>query len=532
MKRQRATGGIRQALRRAQAHFEAGRLGEAELGLLDVLERAPDNAVAMNDLGNVLLERRRLREAVERYREALAIRPDWAVAHGNLGIALMSMGRLAEAVGCYRQALMLDPGYAKAHSMLIFALDLEERSTAELQQERRHWNEQHARGKGGGILGHANRPDPERRLRIGYVSGDFRLHSALLVFGSILRLHDTEHLEVVCYSQVNRADPVTERVRACADVWRQTHGLSDDALAEQIRRDRIDILMDLSGHTGGNRLLVFARKPAPVQVTAWGYALGTGVEAIDYFFADPVLVPTEARALFAETVVDLPCFVCFEPPAYLPEVSDLPALAGQPFTFGCINRVQKFSDRIIGLWSRILAAMPDSRLLIKDKYLDESALREDLLARLGRAGIAPARVVLEGGSPHLSHLKTFARVDLGLDSYPHGGGVSTLEALWMGVPVVTLQGVSTPSRLSAAILSAMKLEDGIARSDEDYVRMALGAAANLQRLREIRLAMRSYVQASVVGDVARYTRAVESAYRAIWKTWCEQARGGRAGGAR
>ena len=294
------------------------------------------------------------------------------------------------------------------------------------------------------------------------------------------------------------------------------------ARAEQIRSDRIDILVDLSGHSAGNRLPVFARKPAPVQVTAWGHAHGTGLDTMDYFFADPVFLAKKDRALFAEKVMDLPCVICYEAPAYAPEGHPLPALGGKPFTFGCINRIEKISDKSLRLWGQIMAALPRAGLLLKDHKLGNAKFREDFLRRLGAVGIGPERVRLAGGSPHAEHLKIYHEVDLGLDPFPHGGGVSTAEALWMGVPVVTLPGQTLPSRVSASVLTAIGMQDWVARSDEDYVRIAIEAASDLPHLAGLRQRLRAHMAASAVGDAKRYPAAVERAYRSMWLRWCKK----------
>jgi predicted O-linked N-acetylglucosamine transferase (SPINDLY family) len=297
--------------------------------------------------------------------------------------------------------------------------------------------------------------------------------------------------------------------------------MADEALSEQIRADGIDILVDLSGHSAGSRLLVFARKPAPVQVTAWGHATGTGLKTMDYFLADPVAVPEAERRWFAEEVVDLPCALCYEPPSYLPEVTALPALEAQGLTYGCVNRLEKVTERVIRLWGRILQSAPQARLLVKDKGFSETGLRHRFLRRLQEVGgIEPNRVTLHGPSAHPEHLKIFHQIDVGLDPFPQGGGVSTAEALWMGVPVVTLLGATPPSRFTASFLTVLGMQDWIGRSDEDYVRVALEAGRDLPRLAKLRLELRSRAAASSYGDLPRYTRAVEQTYRSLWRRWC------------
>ena len=503
------------------------------------LQRCPQVVAIATNLGNLHKEIGDADAAIATYRAVLAREPRHALpgaspsdgaiasrhfadAHNNLGIALKERGELDEALAEYRRALQVKPDLVEAHSNLIFTLDLlETASLAQQQEERRRWYEQHGRRFAAQIAPHENARDPERKLRVGYVSADFRRHSAYGAFGPVVCGHDPAEVEVYGYSEVQHEDEVTARLRSAATAWHSTVGMPDDALAQQIRRDRIDILVDLSGHSAGNRLLVFARKPAPVQVTAWGHATGTGLQTMDYFFADPVYVPAEQRGLFAEEVIDLPCFLCYEPPEYLPAVTALPASEGNPLTYGCANRLEKITDRVIALWGRILQASPGARLLVKDKRLSDAGVRQAFLGRVLRCGgIEESRVLFFGASPHAEHLKIFHRIDIGLDPFPQSGGASTGEALWMGVPVVTLPGATPSGRCAAAILSAVGLRDWIAQSDEEYVRIAVEAGCDLARVGELRKELRTLLAASAYGDVRRYTHAVEAAYRQMWRRWC------------
>jgi predicted O-linked N-acetylglucosamine transferase (SPINDLY family) len=326
--------------------------------------------------------------------------------------------------------------------------------------------------------------DPGRRIKVGYVSADFRSHSAALFFKPILLHHDKRSFEVTCYSCSNLEDDVTDRFRGAADHWRSVAQFSDEELDAQIRADRIDVLVDLSGHSAGHRLAVFARKPAPVAVSAGG--TGTGVPAIDYLFSDPVVCPTEVRHLFAETIVDLPCVITIEslPDALQP--SDPPALAKGYVTFGVFNRATKISEAASSLWARILHAVPRSRLLLKHYGFDHAALRGRLIEKFAPHGIAAERISFLGSSSRDEHLAAFSAVDISLDPFPHNGGISTWESLQMGVPVVALLGQTIASRAAGAILASVGMTDWVAQSAEEYLAIAVKFASAPEHLQALR----------------------------------------------
>jgi predicted O-linked N-acetylglucosamine transferase (SPINDLY family) len=502
---------------------DLGRSREAEACYRQAIALKPDHAGAHNNLGTALKDLGRFEEAERCYRHALALRPGFVDALINLGSALQSVGRLEEAEEAFREVLVFDPESAVAHSSAIFIMDLIERyDIREQQAERRRWYLQHGKKYETAIRRHENAPDLGRKLRVGYVSADFRKHSAYYAFGGVIRRHDRSAFEVFCYSGVPREDEVTRRLRQMVDEWRDVLSLKDDALADQIRRDRIDILVDLSGHSAGSRLPVFARKPAPVQVTAWGHATGTGLPTMDYFLADSITVPAEQRPHYAEEVIDLPCILCYEPPEYMPELGPLPSLDGKPFTFGCLNRLEKVSDKVMAVWGRILKALPDALLLLKDPALEDATTRERVLRRLAGVGVDSERVRLLGRSPHAEHLKICHQVDVALDPFPQGGGISTAEALYMGVPVVTLPGSTVASRVSASILTAVQMEAWIAHSTEEYVQIAVRMSREVPRLAQLRQGLRERLTKSAFGDVPGYTVAVEQAYRSMWRRWCAQ----------
>jgi protein O-GlcNAc transferase len=505
------------------AQGAAGRHDEAIQSHRRALALRPQRPETHNNLGATYNALGWFQDAVAAFEAALALQPDYADAHSNRGHALAGLGRISEAVAAFRQAIALREDAATSHSNLIFTLDLDPAATrASLFAEKRCWNDRYARALTAAAAPHANDRDPERRLRVGYVSADFRYHSAAVVFAGVLFNHDRDRFDLACYSAVARPDDMTERLRARADLWRSTVEMSDEELAAQIRADGVDILVDLSGHSAGNRLLVFARRPAPVQVTAWGYAVGTGLDAIDYFFADGVTVPPEARVHFSEEVVYLPSIVCYDPPPWAPAVAPAPAREPGAITFGCFNRLSKITPAVIDLWARILRARPASRLLMKFNGLEDPAQRGRILAAFAEGGVDAGRVELLGGSPQAEHLATYARVDLALDPFPHGGGVTALEGCWMGVPAVTLTGDRIVGLLGPSFLTTLGLSDFVATTPDAYVEIAVRAAGDIDRLAALRAGLRERMRASVLCDHAAYTRAVEAAYRAMWRRWVER----------
>ena len=500
---------------------DIGRLNEAEASYRRALQTSPDFAVAHNNLGNLLMDLRRLDESEASYRRALQINPDFAEAYSSLGVTLMVLGRLDEAAASHRRALQIKPDYAEAHSNLIFTLDLMiGEDTVSLQEERKRWDAAqaahlHQR------LAHSNIPDPARRLKVGYVSADFREHSAPKVFGSLLTQYDRTQFEVFAYSNFKgKSDKFTDLFKQSVTAWRNIVGLSDDAVAKMIREDQIDILVDLSGHTAGNRLLVFARKSAPIQITAWGYATSTGMRAMDVFFADPVLVPPNDKQYFTEEVRYLPSAVGAFFNEHFPDVNELPALSGGIITFGSLNRLVKMSDNAYRAWAKVLLAVPRSRLILKTPELDDASTRERVTGYFTKAGVAADRIIMQGRSSWNEHMKTYNLIDFALDPFPHGGGVTALEGLMMGVPVINLRWPTIVGRLSASIVTTLGLTDWIAETEEGYVEFAIRKARDLQSLAILRQQLRGIFTSSVMGNQGAYAQAVEQEYRQLWQEWC------------
>jgi predicted O-linked N-acetylglucosamine transferase (SPINDLY family) len=505
----------------AHALKDQGKLIEAVECYRQAAALAPDWPDAHNNLGTVLHDLDRLTEAEACFRRALALQPENDTALDNLATVLRSAGRVEEAIACLNRALAIDPDRPVVHTNLIFALNfLPSATTADHQAERSRWDERHARRFAGAIRPHDNDPDPQRRLRIGFVSGHFCHQAATFAFAGAILHHDPKEFEVICYSDTPREDHITEQLRARADKWQRTARLNDQQLAELIRADRIDILVDPAGHMSGNRLLVFARKPAPIQVTAWGEPTGTGLKTMDYLLSDPVLVPREERNLLPEKVVDLPNFLGYWAAEPLPAPGSLPALGRGYVTFGSFNRLDKVQEPVVRAWAEILRAMPGARIVIKNRWLSDPAHRDRLIGLFAGSGVAPERVELLSATARADHFDAYRGIDLALDPFPHGGGMTTLDALWMGVPVVTFPGRTISSRLAAASLTAASLTDFIAADVERYVALAIAKASDLPALAALRESLPARMGGTDFGDPVRYARAVETAFHHMWQCWC------------
>ncbi|MEO5376115.1 MAG: tetratricopeptide repeat protein, partial [Alphaproteobacteria bacterium] len=498
-----------------------GRYDEAMNDLRRACELAPDLPEAYLVMGRMHDRRNRFAEAEACFRRVVELQPEHAEAHFSIANALWFRGAHAEAVAGFRRVIALDPGFLPAQVNLIFSLDTDPaRTLADHLEERRAFHRFHIARGVGAAYSYDNDPDPERPLRIGYVSSDFRRHSAARVVGPVLFNHDRDRFIVHCYSGVAVEDDMTERFRRHASVWRRTKTLSDQALADMVRADGIDILVDLSGYTSSCRLLVFARKPAPVQVTAWGCAHGTGLSTVDALFADPVYIPPGDRQFFAESVIDLPSFMPYQASEQAPAVAPLPALTAGHVTFGCLNNIIKITSQAIAIWAKIMNAVPGARFRVKDSMLDDPNQRRRIMALFADNGVDAGRLDLLGQTNHVDHLAAYGAVDIALDPFPQNGGVSTLEALWMGVPVVVLAGTTPAGRNGIAINTGIGLDRFVAATPEAYQDIAIAAAGDLAGLADLRGALRRRVATSPFGDHARYIRAVEDAYRTLWRRWC------------
>ncbi|MGJ4947751.1 tetratricopeptide repeat protein [Bradyrhizobium sp. HKCCYLS20291] len=506
---------------RGRVHQMSGRFAPAMADYEAALARDPMLEVAL--LGKAQLAYfTDISVTVNACRKVLEQNPRSLDAWLWLGICFGKQGEVEAAVAHFDRALEIRPDYPEAMTAKIFVLEFKPGADFALHQAvRREWWER--------IGVHiARRPapvrdlDPERRLRIGYVSSDFRQHSAAHTYLPVLRHRDRQNFFLACYSCSPVQDSVTEKFRACADVWVDATQMSDDELADRVEADQIDILVDLSGHTSGNRLPLFARKPAPIQVTAWGSGTGTGLPTIDYFFGDPVTVPEAARPLFAEQVYDLPAVITTEGvPGIVP--APLPMLQNGHISFGVFNRIDKISDAALEVWTRIMHALPDCRIVMKNGSLDDPLLRDRLLARFAAHGVAPERVVCLGRSSREEQMAQFAQVDISLDPFPQNGGVSTWESLQAGVPVIAKLGLSAASRAAAGIVTSVGLGEFVAETDEAYIALAVSWASKPEELARIRADLPSMLASSASGNVATYARKVEEAYRLFWRRHCASA---------
>ncbi len=501
-----------------------GKVYDAILRYERAVAAKPDFHVAFNNLGLGYKEQGYLKPAIERLSRSLALKPDYQDALLNLGNVFKDLGQFEDAVARYDQALRVNPDFIGALHNRLFTLTGMDAVTAEVvaAEHRQVGAKLMALAPEGPVAPFANVRDAGRRLRIGYASPDFRRHSVSYFLEPLLAAHDRSNVEIFCYAEVAQPDEITVRLQAHADHWLITAGLSDDVLAARIRADAIDILVDLAGHTSGNRLPLFARRPAPIQATWLGYPNTTGLPTIDYRLVDAVSDPPGwGDDLASETLLRLPGgFLCFAPPAESPPPGAPPCLASGTITFGSFNNPSKISLPTVESWSAILKRVPGSRLLLKGRQLVDAMTCDLLRGRFADQGLAAERVEMQGFLPDTgSHLGVYHRVDIALDPFPYNGTTTTCEALWMGVPTVALAGDRHGARVGASLLTRVGLESLIAPNRDEYVELAVRLAGDRKRLVDLRAALRPRMASSTLCDAAAFARSVEVAYREIWERW-------------
>lgn len=526
----------------AIAHYYLGtiynnlnRFPEAIEHLQQALQLDPSLAIAHNNLGYAFIQSGQLSAGIDSCLRAIEIQPNLAIAYLNQGLALNNQGRVSEAIAWFQETLRIDPDYHPANTNLLYALNYSPAySPAAVAAAHHQWGQQVTQkvlsqklsAKIPNRSTEQSRNPKSKILRVGYVSPDFRQHSVVYFFEPILSHHDSTQVETFCYANVPNPDAVTRRLRGLSQHWQDVYNMDDDQLADLVRFDGIDILVDLAGHTGSNRLLMFNRQPAPIQVTYLGYPNTTGLVNMDYRltdnWADP---PGLTDDYYTEEIIRLSrCFLCYQPSPTAPPVIDLPAKSMGRITFGCFNNLPKITPEVIALWSEILHSVPNSRIILKIRWFDDQPTRDRYLSLFADCGIESRRVKLIGVIPDLNHhLAFYGNIDIALDPFPYHGTTTTCEALWMGVPVITLAGQTHVSRVGVSLLTTVGLPELIACTPQEYVAKAVALASDLPTLSQLRTNLRQQVAASPLCDAVAHTQAIEAIYRQFWQQFVQLA---------
>lgn len=503
-----------------------GKLARALAAYRTVMGLDRENAAAMILAASIHVEQGEHEAATWLLRRSLEVAPTCA-AYNTLGHLVMNRREWDASIAAYRASLALDPDNTTTWPNILFALDLHPGATPGLRlAERRRFNARHCKELTASAPPHTNAPDPDRVLRVGYVSADFKQHSAAHGFGPVVKGHHRDRFEVHLYdvdqSPPNPDDQVSAEFRTLPEtVWHDVRGHDDAALAALIRADGIDILVDLSGYSAGSRVMAFARKPAPIQISGFGYATGLGIDAMDYIIGDDVLIPEIHEHQYHERVMRLPVFMGYEPAPPWPELADPPKRRNGYTTYGYLGRSIKISPQTLAAWGEILQRDTSARLLLKcGEYKDEVLVRQirDALVALGADA---GRIEFRGGTSRYEHLQTYNDVDIMLDPFPHNGGVTTVESVLMGVPPITLIGNYVCGRVGASLLTTLGFKDAVARSPFEYVNNALSSGRETWTI-EDRRAFRRRAFGSIMMDADGYATAAESAYRDAWRRWCAE----------
>lgn len=501
-----------------------GHIGAAIAECQQAIRIRPDYADAHFSLGQAYAMVQRPFEAVASYRVAAMLQPNTAQTFSNLGGELLKLGHMVDALEAFQEAMHIEPANPHYRSNLLLATSYTSADASLMQIQAAEWERIHAEPLRTAVKPHTNRSEPERRLRIGYVSADFRHHAVAYWAEPLLAGHRHGDFEILCFSTCDAVlcDAVTARLKGYADVWVDCATLSDEALAARIREDQIDILVDLSGHTDGNRLLVFARQPAPVQVSWFGFPASTGLRTMHYRLTDAVMDPPgESEQFYSETLVHLSRFyAAFGPESSTPAVGSGPVARNGFVTYASLNSLAKITRPMMDLWADIMLATPDSRLLLQAAGLDGEALTQEVVHFFATKGVAMERLTLRGWSGIEDFLRVGQEADIALDPFPFNGGVTSCHALWMGLPVVTLSGQSAASRVGKSILSHIGLTELVAESPEHYKRIAVDLANDCLKLAVLRKTLRMRMADGGLLDGASLAREAEAAYRTVWKTWC------------
>lgn len=489
------------------------------------LEIDPGYAEAHNNLGSLLKDKGEITAAVECFERATRIDTGFSTAYYNLGTVLCDQGKTPAAIVAYQKALSINPGFARAYSNLLYTLHFSDSVSPDtVFSEHNEWAKAFAKPLEPLIAAHDNDPAPDRKLKVGYVSPDFCTHSVAFFLENVLISHNRNLVEIYCYSNTMTTDSTTDRLIGMADHWRDITGASDDEAAAIIRMDAIDILVDLAGHTRNSRMIIFALKPAPVQVSWLGYPDTTGIETMDYRLTDEVADPPGlTEHLYTESLYRIPgSFLCYKPSDQAQPVMDGPFKKNGRITFGSFNNTSKISQKTIVLWSRILKRVPDSRLKLKARSFSDFGTRKHILDMFADNGISSERIWFEGYSVTLNeHFLLYNTIDIALDTFPYHGTTTTCEALWMGVPVITLKGDTHVSKVGVSIMTTIGCQDLVANSPDDYVNKAALLAKDSVTLSMLRSQLRAMMVTSPIMDPTGFTQSLETGYRDMWRWWCE-----------
>lgn len=498
---------------------DAGLPEEATRSLQHALQLAPAVAEVHSNLGNAQLDLGQIDAAIASYQQAIALKPGLAEAHSGLGKALIDRGQMLAAIASYQRALAIKPDFPEAHSNLLQTLyAIDDLPPVDCLAEARRFG-QRATQRASAPYRSWKANWPGTALRVGLVSGDLRNHPVGYFLENLLGHMDPTQVELIAYTTTQKEDELSARLRPRFSAWTSLQGMSDESAARRIHDDGVHILIDLAGHTSNhNRLPLFAWKPAPVQASWLGYFATTGLAEIDYLLGDPYVTPIEEEADFTETVWRLPeCYLCFTPPNVPLEIAPLPARQEKRITFGCFNNLNKMNDEVVAVWAEVLHAVPGSRLYLKTKQLGDSAVCEITRQRFAARNIAADRLLLEGAAPRAQLLAAYQQVDIALDPFPYPGGTTSVEALWMGVPVLTRRGKRFLSHIGESIAHNARLGDWIAADNKDYVARAASHAGNLPQLAELRASLRRQVLTSPLFDGQRFAQQFTAALQGMWQ---------------
>jgi protein O-GlcNAc transferase len=501
-----------------------GQYEEAITCYQKALQLNPNFPEANCNLGVIFQEQGYYDEARTCFGKALQVNPMFVDVLVNLGTILKEQGKVNEAENYYRCALQIKPDFPTCYSNILFIMNFNSGyETKTIFSEHLRFAKQYEQPLLASIKSHANERIYARQLKIGYVSPDFRRHSVAYFIEPILSTHNRESFKVYCYSDVTTPDEVTERMYRYSDQWRDIGYMSDGNVNELIRKDGIDILVDLAGHTAHNRMLLFVHKPAPVQVSWLGYPATTGLSTIDYKIVDSYTDPPGMTDQFyTERLIRLPeSFLCYLPDKESPEIGPLPALSKGHITFGSFNDFAKVSPEVFSLWLAILKAAPNSFMIIKAKGLSDKKTCQSIMDVFIRNGITSEKIELLPLKPSpKEHLNLYNRIDIGLDTFPYNGTTTTCEALWMGVPVITLEGNTYASRVGVSLLSNIGLQELIAKTYDQYIEIAVKLANDIKKLKALREELRGMMERSPLTDAKRFSLNLEECYRKMWENFC------------